>query len=183
LMTYYEKIRGFLLYGALIPIIFHGRYFKKLDKSVRQSPSNPFLSEAAYTKFRRSEEKILYGRNLTLQQRHKLSILRNYIPRYVVDAIMRGKYINKEGNLIFHPYVEIPLAILCLASSILNIVWLLGISYDLLNTDAALHLRIITIFILGLFIGITTYILGNLALSSTFGYLKYQNRILNAMKI
>jgi len=165
-------IRGLFLYGGFIRIFLHWWYFFKLDDVVRLSKadSDLFKAEGIYTKYRRNKEKILYGQSFTFAQECTIKKLLRQFPEHLVEGLVFGRYILREGGIKFSPLKEYPLAALATVTIGMMLVWLSGLITIILSTNETILLKISLILVFTAPLTAFYYVTGTLVLYPLFCY-------------
>ena len=164
-------IRAILLFGNLKPIF---DYFKTIHKIKHNAlhDSNPFVEKKLESDILTAKEGILYGKKLSTAQKKQIKILKEITSTKIIESIYLGQYVKKNGAIKFNPFKEIPLCILALASSMLNIFWLAGLTTIVIasNIPALYKIGVISIFLIP--IGIYTYFIWSHLITPIHSYIK-----------
>lgn len=170
-MTPAKIIRAFLLFGNLKPIFDYFKTINKIKHYALHDP-NPFQDKRLAFEILTAEEKILYGKKLSKAQQKHLKILNEVTSNKIIEGIYLGQYVKKDGAIKFNPFKEIPLCILALASSMLNIFWLAGLATIVIasNIPALYKIGVISIFLIP--IGIYTYFIWSHLITPIHSYIR-----------
>ena len=101
-------LRGMFLFGGVFRLFAYFYYFRMLNQVLGRgnidSDKDRFLVEQIYAKFLRNKEKLFYGKSFTLTQRNAIKKLVSSTDEFIVDGLILGRCISKNGSLEIKPW-------------------------------------------------------------------------------
>jgi len=146
------EVLGVLLHGRFDQLVVRRFTYAKIGKAMESE--NRFETEMAYTKWQRAEQKILYGRALTREQKKLIEQLtgRLEIPKSDIVKLMYARAVTTEGKFCFKTRVQVFLAILALIYASLAFLWIALTSFDLIVNSGASSPSVVAAILIILFI-------------------------------
>lgn len=106
-----------------------------------------FKMEMAHTEWRRAEQKILYGRTLTREQKAVIEKLTGELQFPETDTVklMYARAFNLDGKINFQKRRQTALAALTLLNAGLAFIWIALVGFDLVVNSSANWLNLATV--------------------------------------
>lgn len=132
-----KELLGLLFHGRLDQIVVRLFAFLKLNRALQNGKI--FEAEKAHTKWRRAEQRILFGRTLSKKQSKHIVKLTSELRLHETDIVklMYARALTDGGKLRFNQPIQIALAGLALINASLAFLWIVLTSFDLISNSGA----------------------------------------------
>lgn len=175
-------LRGLFFFGSVISFVKMVVYFLKLNSAIEKSPDAKFQHEALFARFRASDNKVLYGQNLTKNQNEAIKYLKNAgLREDQIFSLLLGRYLKPQGDIAVNSKLEVGLILLVLFLVGVVLTLLFGMAYDLIfHTAGSVLVRLMAWAVVALITIIPTIYFSLLLLRPPAAYYMHRSLIEHA---